>query len=597
MIKQIYTLQSCLASLSFNPICTGVFIRSPFQMRYSHILFLFLFILGGCAQTFYNNPIGPNTDHDTEIMQTADLNLNKSDNSDISQDEKRSQSGLENIPEVFVENAVISIEVKQEVSKIKKPDAILDEALEYCQTSQELRQKGNLDEALEMLDRAYILIMKVDTDNLPGFIQQKEDLRFMISKRILEIYAARSSVVIGPHRAIPITLNKYTQAEIDSFTIGREKRFFIESYKRSGKYRKQIVSEIKAAGLPVELSWLPLIESGFKPKALSKARALGLWQFIPSTGYKFGLKRDTYIDERLDPLKATKAAIAYLKELHQLFGDWSTVLAAYNCGEGRVLRIIREQNVNYLDNFWDLYEKLPRETARYVPRFLACLHIINHPEQYGLDKISADPPLEYEPISIHKQIQLGDAAKSMSISEQVLVELNPELRYKILPDKEYFLKVPKKRGALLLANIETIPVSKVMRRDFIRHRVKPGETLSTIARRYRTNVKKIAGVNRIQKSSYIVAGKVLKIPRRGSAYVYKSKINNKGRSVPGSRRTYKVKRGDSLWEIARKHGTTVHKIRQMNRLQNTKLNIGQVLEIPKPLKKHLVNAVSVKSSV
>ncbi|MBW1892493.1 MAG: LysM peptidoglycan-binding domain-containing protein [Deltaproteobacteria bacterium] len=529
------------------------------------------------------------------MMKTTDLN---SDNSDITRNGKiSSQSGLKDIPEAFVENAAITINLSKKVSKLQKPEVVLDEALEYCQTSQELRQKGNLDEALEMLDRAYILIVKVDTDNLPGLIQQKEDLRFMISKRILEIYASRSSVVIGPHRAIPITLNKYTQAEIDSFTIGREKRFFIESYKRSGKYRKQIVSEIKAAGLPVELSWLPLIESGFKAQALSKARALGLWQFIPSTGYKFGLKRDTYIDERLDPLKATKAAIAYLKELHRLFGDWSTVLAAYNCGEGRVLRIIRGQNVNYLDNFWDLYEKLPRETARYVPRFLACLHIVNHPEKYGLDKISVDPPLEYESISIRKQIQLEDAAKSMSVSEQVLVELNPELRYKILPDKEYFLRVPKKRGALLLANIEEIPVSKVARRDFLRHRVKPGETLSTIARRYRTNVRKIARANKIQKCGYIVAGKVLKIPRRGSTYIYKSKIKNEGQLVLGSRRTYNVKRGDSLWTIARKYGTTVHKIRQMNCLQNTKLRIGQVLKIPNPIKKHLANAASVKSSV
>jgi peptidoglycan lytic transglycosylase D len=563
-------------------------------MRYFQFLFLFVFILSGCAQTFYNNPSERNTAQDTEIIKTIDLS---SDDSDIIRHEKQPPSGLEDIPEKFVENASIPEALPQEVSPLQKSEAMLDEALEYCQTSQELRQKGNLDEALEVLDRAYILIMNVDTNNLPGLIQQKEDLRFMISKRVLEIYTSRSSVVIGPHRAIPITMNKYIQAEIDSFTIGREKRFFIAAYKRSGKYRKQIVSEIKTAGLPVELSWLPLIESGFKPKALSKARALGLWQFIPSTGYKFGLKRDTYIDERLDPPKATKAAIAYLKELHQLFGDWSTVLAAYNCGEGRVLRIIREQNVNYLDNFWDLYEKLPRETARYVPRFLACIHIVNNPEKYGLDKISVDPPLEYESVSIRKQIQLEDAAKSMGVSTKQLVELNPELRYKILPDKEYFLRVPEKSGALLLANIEKIPVSKVVRRDFLHHRVKPGEALSTIARRYRTSVKKIAGVNKIQKYGYIVAGQVLKIPRRGSTYVYKSKIKNENQPVIGSSRTYNVKRGDSLWTIARKYGTTVHKIRQINRLQNNKLRIGQVLMIPSPIKKQLANVAFVKSSV
>ena len=117
----------------------------------------------------------------------------------------------------------------------------------------------------------------------------------------------------------------------------------------------------------------------FKINAYSRARALGLWQFIPSTGYKFGLSRDEWIDERMDVEKSTQAAIAYLKELHNMFGDWLTVLAAYNCGEGKVLRVISRQNINYLDGFWDLYRQLPHETARYVPRFLATLHIVKEP--------------------------------------------------------------------------------------------------------------------------------------------------------------------------------------------------------------------------
>lgn len=274
----------------------------------------------------------------------------------------------------------------------KKTQSILDEALDLCRVSQDYWQKGELEKAIEALDQAYSLILEVDVNDRSKFIQQKEDLRFMISKRILEIYASRHIVVNGNHNAIPLVINKHVQSEIDSFTKGNEKEFFIESYKRSGKYRARMAEELKQAGLPVELSWLPLIESGFKAKALSSARALGLWQFIPSTGYKFGLKRDTFIDERLDPEKSTRAAIDYLKELHQMFGDWSTVLAAYNCGEGKVLRVIRDQNVNYLDNFWDLYERLPRETARYVPRFLATLHIVGCPEKYGLDQIDICSP-------------------------------------------------------------------------------------------------------------------------------------------------------------------------------------------------------------
>jgi membrane-bound lytic murein transglycosylase D len=236
----------------------------------------------------------------------------------------------------------------------KTEQAKLDEALEFCRDSQEYWQRGELEKAVDALDQAYLLILDVEPQDDFKLVQEKEDLRFMISKRILEIYASRNIVVNGNHNAIPLDMNRHVKAEIKRFTVGVEKDFFLRSLKRSGRYRPKIVAELKEAGLPEELSWLPLIESGFNVKALSRARALGLWQFIPSTGYKFGLKRDRFIDERMDPDKATRAAIAYLRELHNIFGDWTTVLAAYNCGEGRVLRVIKTQNVNYLDNFWDL---------------------------------------------------------------------------------------------------------------------------------------------------------------------------------------------------------------------------------------------------
>jgi membrane-bound lytic murein transglycosylase D len=325
-------------------------------------------------------------------------------------------------------------------------------------------------------DRAYALILNVNTSNRPKLIQQKEDLRFMISKRILEIYASRNIVVNGNHNAIPIVINRHVQAEIDLFTKGRERRFFIESYRRSGRYRDQIVNALKAAGLPEELSWIPLIESGFKVNALSRARALGLWQFIPSTGYKFGLQRNKFIDQRMDPEKSTRAAIEYLKELHRIFGDWSTVLAAYNCGEGRVLKVIRSQNVNYLDNFWDLYERLPRETARYVPRFLATLHILNNPESYGLDMVSVDPPMQYETVAVNKQVHLRNVAKSIGVSEKILRSLNPELRYRILPGDNYRLRIPPGSSDLLMAKIDQIPVSHPPQRAYVYHRVRHSQT-------------------------------------------------------------------------------------------------------------------------
>lgn len=455
---------------------------------------------------------------------------------------------------------------------------MLDEALDFCEVSQDFWQKGELENALEALDQAYALILNVDTHNRPKLIREKEDLRFMISKRILEIYASRNIVVNGHHDAIPLDMNRHVQAEINSFASGkREKNFFIRSYKRSGRYRPYIVAALRKAGLPEELSWLPLIESGFKVNALSKARALGLWQFISSTGYKFGLKRNTYIDERLDPIKSTHAAIAYLKELHQIFGDWTTVLAAYNCGEGRVLRVIRSQNVNYLDNFWDLYRRLPPETARYVPRFLATLHMLKNPGKYGLDQIETLPPMAFETVPVPRKIHLRDVAKATGIGEKSLKELNPELRYGIIPGNGYVLRVPPDTGDRLLAGLDKIPEYKNPIRSVARYRVRSGDTLSTIARRFHTSVARIMRANNLRRSNYIKVGQTLKIPQTGVAA-------SGGVAAAGpvdlTSATHTVRRGDSLWTIARRYGTTTHKIQASNGMKTTHLQVGQVLKIP-----------------
>ncbi|MFO7560415.1 MAG: LysM peptidoglycan-binding domain-containing protein [Desulfobacterales bacterium] len=464
---------------------------------------------------------------------------------------------------------------ESESKRLKNPQEIasqpvFDRALDLCEAAQDFWQKGELDNALQTLDQAYALIIDIDTSDNPKLIQQKEDLRFLISKRILEIYASRNIVVNGNHHAIPMTLNKHVQKEIDLFTNGgQHQKFFIEAYRRSGRYRPYIIKKLKQAGLPESLSWLPLIESGFKTGALSKARALGLWQFIPSTGYKFGLKRNMYIDERLDPVKSTEAAIDYLKELHQIFGDWTTVLAAYNCGEGRVLRTIRTQNVNYLDNFWDLYEKIPRETARYVPKFLATVHIIDNMEKYGLKDVPLYPPYEFETVEITRQVYLKSVAEKLDIPVSSLIDLNPELRHKMLPPDAYPLRIPKGKSETLLAAINDISVASPPQNAFVYHRVGRGQTLSNIAKRYGTTVGAITRLNRINRQNYIVAGRLLKIPQRGST------------AVPVLNATsHVVRSGDSLWNIARRYGTTTTRIQEINNLKGTTLHVDQRLKLP-----------------
>jgi membrane-bound lytic murein transglycosylase D len=459
----------------------------------------------------------------------------------------------------------------------------LDEALEYCDLSQELWQKGELDNALDMLDHAYELILEVDTENDPVLIQQKEDLRYTISKRTLEIYASRHIVVNGQHNAIPMVMNKYVQNEIHLLTV-TERQFFIDAYRRSGRFRPNIVEALRENGLPEELSWLPLIESGFKMRALSSARALGLWQFIPSTGYKFGLQRDMFIDERLDPDKATTAAISYLKELHQIFGDWTTVLAAYNCGEGRVLRVIRNQNINYLDNFWDLYKQLPMETARYVPRFLATLHILNDPQQYGLeDELTLDAPPEYETCMLSRQVHLKNVANIIATPEHVIRDLNPELRYGILPDAPYQLKLPVGTVDTLSSQIDSIPLAKPQpppTKAFSLHQVRSGETLSRIATRYKTTIHRLKKANGL-RGDCIVPGQRLKIPQPGAVLATASST-----STGGKRRTatHTVRQGDSLWNIARRYGTTTQEIQALNNMKGSRLVIGQRLKLYSPKK-------------
>jgi membrane-bound lytic murein transglycosylase D len=456
---------------------------------------------------------------------------------------------------------------------------IMEEALVLLNESHTYWVNGNLEDALEMLDQAYALLL--DTNGNPDVARQKDDLRLMISKRILSIYNSNQTTAKGKRSEVPVVTNADVEKEIRQFqTVERD--FFISSYQRSAMYRPIMLRELKKAGLPEELAWLPLVESGFKISALSSARALGLWQFIPSTGYKYGLNRDDWVDERMDIEKSTRAAIDYLKELHNMFGDWLTVLAAYNCGEGRIMRTIAAQHINYLDRFWDLYHQLPYETARYVPRFLATLLIIKDPQKYGMDLEAGygkGTALSYEIVEVNKSMRLQDIAQKLETPEEIINVLNAELRHKITPDRPYNLKVPTQMAEQLLKVIDDVPqcekpyaTSRIPGIN-IQHKVRQGETLVTIARKYKTSVSTIRTSNHLSKKEDVTAGQRLTIPIKGTRGG-----TDKGHKSEKSMK-YRVQKGDTLASLAKKNDVTVSEIRKTNRLENDTLKIGQTLRI------------------
>ncbi|MEN6468918.1 MAG: LysM peptidoglycan-binding domain-containing protein [Smithella sp.] len=476
---------------------------------------------------------------------------------------------------------------------VEEEQDLMENALELLEMADNYWKKGDIENTLNELDKAYALLL--DTNGDVEIARQKDDLRLLISRRILAVYSSQETRTNGKASEILLSLNADVEKEIRSFQ-GPEREFFISSYHRSGMYKEIIVGELKKAGVPEELFWLPLVESGFKVGAYSRARALGLWQFIPSTGYKFGLTRDEWVDERMDVLKSTHAAIAYLKELHAMFGDWMTVLASYNCGEGRVLRVISRQHVNYFDRFWDLYSKLPNETARYVPRFLATLHIIKDPGKYGFDlKTTADSLMDYEMVKVNKMMKLSDVASKMEVSEDVINILNAELRYKVTPNYEYTIKIPKNSTQKFNLVYSEIPEaerpayaasnrSNGRRSAYIKHRVRPGENVASIAKRYRVSSQSIYQSNRINKNKRLTKGRIIRIPIDGveTASMRQKTTGGKNiaaRKTAGSHQTYKVKKGDSLLGIANKFHVPVAKLKKMNNLKTNSIQAGRILKI------------------
>jgi len=350
-----------------------------------------------------------------------------------------------------------------------------------------------------------------------------------------------------------------------------QKENFQQWLQNADYYEETIRPILEKEGLPTDIFYLALIESGFKSNAYSRAHAAGPWQFIASTGAFYGLKRNWWVDERRDPIKASIAAAQYLSDLYDYFDDWYLAIAAYNCGRGNVNRAIRREGTR---DYWKM-RTLPRETRNYIPSFMAGMNIALNPQKYGFTR-PKNTKWEYDVVEINGSYELESIAKMIGVQAKELKEYNPELRRWVTPpdEEKYPLRVPKNKGKILTAKIKDIPQEQRLMQEFITHRVSRGQNLSYIAKKYGTSVSAIVSANDIRNVNQLKIGQYLKIPT--STYYSQNYVSGSSKSG-----IHTVRKGETLYDIARKYGISLNDLRSRNNLYGRRfIYPGQKLYIP-----------------
>ncbi len=384
---------------------------------------------------------------------------------------------------------------------------------------------------------------------------------------------------ITPLPGVELKKNRQVENAIKFFQ-GKGRKVFTRWLKRA-EYNVPFMTKIlREEGMPDELVYIAMIESGFNYSAYSYAHAAGPWQFIQSTGRIFDLKINWWYDERRDPEKATRAACRYFRKLYLQFGDWNLAMASYNCGEGNVDRQIRRTGTK---DFWKM-SRLPSQTRNYVPTYIAAAIMAQNPTEYGFERVAYRTPDPVDSVWVTEAVDLKLAASLVGSDYQTLKSLNPWcLRWSTPPDESLWLMLPDGTADTFKIGYAAIPEDKKRISKSI-HVVKRGETLGVIAKKYGTTVSEILAVkeNRIRKNSKLTVGQEIILPvapshykESASEYKVAAETGSLGKEV-----TYKVRRGDNISAIAKKFGTTVSAIKTNNRLyKSNRIYAGQKLVI------------------
>ena len=374
----------------------------------------------------------------------------------------------------------------------------------------------------------------------------------------------------------PVVINKQVKAYLDIFQ-NKQKKTFGRWLARSGKYIPMLQRELREAGLPQDLAYLAMIESGFNQRAYSRAKAVGLWQFIKGTGKQYNLRIDRYVDERRHAEKSTKAAVAFLSDLYANFGDWHLAVAGYNAGAGKIGRGLKRYKV---DNFWSLaqHRYLRLETKRYVPKLIAAIIIAKNPEQYGFTNIQYEAPLEYETLRVGPGLSLDAVALICNTNSKEIKKLNQELKTGRTPlnKSHYDVQIPVGKKELAEANLPRL--NSVVSTGYKTHVIRKGDTLSKICKRYNINKTTLLKINNL-RSSKLVAGKHLRIPYSSARYRLLAK-GSKGNIVTDDLVLHTIKPGETISKIADSYNIPPELIVTWNGLKSIhKIRAGQQLAL------------------
>jgi membrane-bound lytic murein transglycosylase D len=343
----------------------------------------------------------------------------------------------------------------------------------------------------------------------PGFDRSPLDeileMTFAIDPKLKDKVKEELSATVSQ---LPLELNDAVVSYVNYFSSERGRRIMAFGLRRAARYRPMISRVLAAEGVPLELMQLAQAESGFMPRAISRARAAGMWQFMASRGGEYGLQRSAYHDDRLDPEKATRAAARHLRDLYNEFGDWYLAMAAYNCGPMTVARAI--ERTGYAD-FWELRKRnvLPKETANYVPAILAMIIVTKNAKDYGLDNLEADPPLVYDTVEMAAPTNITLVADAAESPLPEIRELNPALLKAVAP-AGYAMRVPKDSSERVVAGLNAVPAAR--RLSWRLHKVSDGDTVAAIARRYAVTPAALSSANSADLMAGPEAGTVLAIP-------------------------------------------------------------------------------------